>query len=73
MPNGEESGVNIWGGLVIIGAVAASVGLTLFGMGTSTLQTDGQLFNIGLILMIGGVVALAVGWLAWKATTNSSR
>jgi hypothetical protein len=65
--------VNVWGWLTVLGAVAASVGLTLYGMGTSTLQPDGQLVSIGKYLMIGGVVALAVGFLAYKATDRSER
>jgi uncharacterized membrane protein YidH (DUF202 family) len=65
--------VNIWSWLIIIGAVGGGVGLTLFGMGMSTLTTDSQLFNIGLILMVGGVIALVVGFVAWKATTGSKR
>jgi uncharacterized membrane protein YidH (DUF202 family) len=65
--------VNIWSWLIIVGAVAGGVGLTLFGMGTSTLTTDSQLFNIGLVLMVGGVIALVVGWVAWKATEGSKR
>lgn len=65
--------MSIWSWLIIVGAVAGGAGLTLFGMGTSTLTTDAQLFNIGLILMVGGVLALIVGWVAWKATTDQRR
>ena len=64
--------MNIWGWLVVLGAVGASVGLTLYGMGTSTLQPDGQLVNYGLILMVGGAIALAVGFVAYKATDKSA-
>ncbi len=63
--------MNIWGWLVVLGAVGASVGLTLYGMGTSTLQPSGELINYGLILMVGGVIALAVGFVAYKATDKS--
>jgi hypothetical protein len=63
--------VNFWGWLVVLGAVAAAVGFTLYGMGTSTLQPDSQLIGPGRILMIGGVIALAVGYVAWKATQDS--
>ena len=32
--------MNIWGWLVVLGAVGASVGFMLYGMGTSTLLPD---------------------------------
>ncbi len=63
--------MNIWGWLVVLGAVAASVGFTVYGMGTSTLQPDDQMLNIGRILMIGGGIALGVGFVAYKATERS--
>lgn len=65
--------MNIWGWLIVLGSVGASVGFILYGMGTSTLQPDGQLISIGKYLLIGGVVALAVGFLAFKATDSSKR
>ena len=37
MVDDEEWLVNIWGWLVVLGAVGAAVGFTLYGMGTSTL------------------------------------
>lgn len=63
--------MNIWGWLVILGSVAASVGLTIYGMGTSTLQPSGDLVAYGKYLMIGGLVALVVGFVAYKATEPS--
>ena len=63
--------MNLAGWLIVLGAVAAAVGLTLFGMGSSTLQADGQLVNIGSILMVGGILGLAVGFVAYKATQRS--
>ena len=65
--------MNIWGWLIVLGAVAASVGFTVYGMGTSTLQPDGQMIDVGRLLMIGGVIALAVGFVAYKATERSGR
>ena len=64
--------MNIWGWLIVLGAVAASVGFTLYGMGTSTLQPDGQLIFYGQVLLLGGLIALAVGFVAYKATDRSS-
>lgn len=68
-----EKPVSIAGLAVILGAVGASVGLTLYGMGTSTVQTDPQLHNIGLILMVVGVILLAIGLVAMRATGDSTR
>ena len=65
--------MNIWGWLVILGAVGASVGFVLYGMGTSTLLPDDQLINIGRFLLIGGLIAFAVGFVAYKATDRSER
>ena len=65
--------MNVAGLAVILGAVGASVGLTLYGMGTSTLQTDPQLHGIGQILMVVGVILLAIGLVAMRATSGSSR
>jgi hypothetical protein len=67
----RSEGLNIWGWLTVLGAVAASVGFTLYGMGTSTLQRDSQLVDYGIYLMVGGLIALAVGFVAYKATERS--
>jgi hypothetical protein len=64
--------VNLAGWLIVLGAVGAAVGVTLFGMGNSTLQADGQLVSIGSILTVGGLVALVVGFVAYKATQGPS-
>ena len=69
----EEQPVNIWSWLVVLGAVGASVGFTLYGMGTSTLLPNDQLLNSGRYLMIGGLIALVVGFIAYKATERSGR
>ncbi len=63
--------MNIWGWLIVLGAVAASVGFTVYGMGTSTLQPDALMLDVGRYLMIGGLIALAVGFVAYKATERS--
>jgi hypothetical protein len=42
-------------------------------MGTSTLLPDVQLINSGRYLMIGGLIALAVGFVGYKATERSGR
>jgi len=63
--------VNIWGWLVIIGTVGSSVGLVIYGMGTSTLQPSSSLIDYGKILMFGGLLAFVVGLVAYKATERS--
>lgn len=63
--------MNIWGWLIVLGAVAASVGLTVYGMGTSTLQPSTWMIDIGKYLMLGGLVALVVGFVAYKATERA--
>ena len=65
--------MNIWGWLIILGAVGASVGFVLYGMGTSTLLPDDLLINSGRLLLVGGLIALAVGFVAYKATERSGR
>jgi hypothetical protein len=64
--------VNLPGWLIVLGAVGAAVGLTLFGMGSATLQADPQLVSIGTYLMVGGLVALVIGFVAYKATQQST-
>ena len=65
--------MNIWGWLVVLGAVGAAVGFVLYGMGTSTLLPDDQLINTGRLLLVGGLIALVVGFVAYKATERSGR
>ena len=65
--------MNIWGWLIVLGSVGASVGFILYGMGTSTLLPDNLLISSGRYLMIGGLIALAVGFVAFKATERSER
>lgn len=63
--------MNLFGWLTILGAVAASVGFTVYGMGTSTLIPDPLLLNVGKYLMAGGLLALIVGYVAYRATERS--
>ena len=65
--------MNIWGWLVVLGAVGAAVGFVLYGMGTSTLLPDDQLIDTGRLLLVGGLIALVVGFVAYKATERSGR
>ncbi len=63
--------MNIWGWLVVLGSVGSSVGFVIYGMGTSTLQPAIQLIDYGKLLMVGGLVALVLGFVAYKATERS--
>jgi len=60
--------------LVSLGSVAAAVGLVVFGMGTSFVVSDDSLVNLGLILMIGGLIATVIGGVIYRMTevTNST-
>jgi hypothetical protein len=58
--------------LASFGAVAASVGLVVFGMGTAFVEPDDSLKNLGYILMVGGVIATVVGGLIYRATLHAS-
>jgi hypothetical protein len=54
--------------LVSIAAVAASLGLLFYGMGSSYNPKNDGLETFGLVLMIGGVIALAIGIFWYRAT-----
>ena len=41
-------------------------------MGSATLQADPQLVRIGSYLLIGGLVALVIGFVGYKATERST-
>ena len=47
--------------LTALGLVAASVGFTVYGIGVAFVETADFERNLGLILMIAGVIAAAVG------------
>ena len=50
--------------LVSLAAVAVAVGLLLFGMGSSYQPRDESMEQLGLVLMVAGLIGLAVG-IAW--------
>jgi len=53
--------------LAAIGFSAFGVGLTIFGMGTSTAQRNDSLVNIGLALLFGGLIAGFIGVAIYRA------
>lgn len=54
-----------------IAAVTASVGLLLVGMATSYSPRDDGMMTLGLILMIGGAIGVAIG-IAWYRKTEEA-
>ncbi len=42
--------------MIVVGSVVAAVGLVVFGIGTSFVRPEASEINLGLILMIGGLV-----------------
>lgn len=47
--------------MIALGSVVASVGLVVFGIGTSFVRPGADEINIGLALMIGGLLVFFVG------------
>lgn len=47
--------------LTALGLVVASVGLTVYGIGVAFVEPEDFQRNLGLIMMIGGVIAAAIG------------
>jgi hypothetical protein len=58
--------------LISICSVAASVGLTLYGMATSFVELDDSMVNLSLILMIGGVIGTLIGMVMYRAAERSA-
>ena len=54
-----------------LAAVAASVGLLLYGMGSSYQPRNEGMENGGLALMAGGVIALVIGIFWYRKTEES--
>lgn len=47
--------------LTALGLVAASLGLTIYGIGVAFIEPGGYQVTTGLALMIGGVIATVTG------------
>ena len=54
--------------LISIGSVAAWTGLILYGMGAAELVPGASLMDYGKIGMVGGLIALVVGMVLYRAT-----
>lgn len=59
--------------LIIVGAVAAAVGFTLFGMATAYIQPDPNATRLWGILTIVGVVATVVGLMMKRNSDPADR
>lgn len=54
--------------MIVVGSVVAAVGLVVFGIGTSFVRPEASEVNLGLILMIGGLVVFFVGGALYQRT-----
>ena len=52
--------------VIAFGVVGAAVGLTVLGMGTSFVDPDDGMITIGLVLMVGGIVAAVIGAVVYR-------
>ena len=57
-------GLEIARWMVALGSVGAAVGLTVYGIATSTLEPMDEIIPLSIILMVGGLILFAVGMLA---------
>jgi len=57
--------------LVAVGVTTWAVGFGFFGIATSTYDYYDQLGELGIALMVGGVVAAVIGGLWYRAQERS--
>ena len=57
--------------VLALAAVTASVGLTLYGMGTSYSPVQDWMKNLGLVLGLGGLVFTIIGMLWYRKTEEA--
>lgn len=57
--------------LVALGSVVAAVGFTLLGIATSYVQAVDSMVTLGVVMMVGGVIALIVGLIGDKAAERA--
>jgi len=58
--------------LLSVAVVAASVGLVIYGMGSSYSPKDDDIMRIGLILMVGGVIGTIIGAVWYRSIEASA-
>jgi uncharacterized membrane protein YidH (DUF202 family) len=56
--------------LTAAGLSIFGVGLTVFGMGAAFADPDSSMMNLGLFLLIGGLVAAAIGVVLYRQTAE---
>ncbi len=59
--------------LVAVGVTVWAVGFAFFGIATSSYEYNDQLGNLGIYLMVGGVVASVVGGFWYRAQERGLR
>jgi hypothetical protein len=57
-------GLEIARWMVALGSVGAAVGLTVYGIATSTLRPMEELIQPSIVLMIGGIILFVIGMVA---------
>lgn len=57
--------------LVSVGVVAAAVGFGFFGIATSTYEFYDRAGDLGVALMVGGVIAAVIGGFWYRAQERS--
>jgi hypothetical protein len=60
----REMGLEIARWMVALGSVGAAVGLTVYGIATSTLHPMQELIQPSIILMVGGLILFVIGMVA---------
>ena len=66
-------GLEIARWMVALGSVGAAVGLTVYGIATSTLQPMDEIIPLSVILMVGGLVLFVIGMLAHHRMDESEQ
>jgi hypothetical protein len=56
--------------LVALGSVTAWVGFTVLGMGMSFVESVDWMITLGLVLTVGGVVALVAGAYVYRTSAE---
>ncbi|MCO5221951.1 MAG: hypothetical protein M9947_10280 [Thermomicrobiales bacterium] len=59
--------------LVAVGVTAAAVGFSFYGIATSTYEFYDRAGDVGVILMVGGVIASVVGGFWYRAQERGLR
>jgi hypothetical protein len=58
--------------LITICSVAASVGFVLYGMATTYVERDQGMADLGIALMVGGVIGTIIGVVIYRAQERNA-